>query len=335
VPDARVAAFRARLNKNLKRLARWRRESEGWATCFRAFDRDMPELPLAVDVFSGHATDGMSRLALNVIAWAPRHGGGQPFGALVSACADAAAEDVAAALGTGQPPAAVTGHTHRFVQIREPGVGGELSADDVDESTVALTVREGPARLLVRLGARRDPGLFLDHRVTRRLVAEAAKGKDVLNLFAYTASFSVQAGLAGARQTTSVDLSVSTCRWAEANLRNNGLDGDHRVVVGDALDLESLDVDDADVIVIDPPSFSKSRRSHGDFDVQRDHAHVLGQALRRLRRKGEIWFSCNRRGFTLTRDALPVDVVVDDLTAATTPPDFRRAPHACFRLRRA
>jgi 23S rRNA (guanine2445-N2)-methyltransferase / 23S rRNA (guanine2069-N7)-methyltransferase len=134
-----------------------------------------------------------------------------------------------------------------------------------------------------------------------------------------------------------VDLSVSTCRWAEENLRENALHGPaHRVLQADVLAF--LDDDDDndrwDVVVIDPPSFSKSRRAVGTFDVQRDHPALIAQAARRLTPGGEIWFSCNRRDFTLTRDALPTGFVVDDVTAATTPPDFRGTPHWCFRLHR-
>ena len=134
--------------------------------------------------------------------------------------------------------------------------------------------------------------------------------------------------------TLSVDLSAATVRWAEENLRENGLTAPaHRVVQADVLAF--LDDDDSlwDVIVIDPPSFSKSRRAVGTFDVQRDHPALLMKAAARLRSGGEIWFSCNRRDFRLAHEALNSRFVVDDMTAATTPPDFRGAPHVCFRLR--
>lgn len=314
---ALVTMFGARVKKNVARLAPWRRR-EG-VSCYRAYDRDIPELPLAVDVF----VDDDSGLAhVLVTAWAPRHGGGQAFAALVEACAVSAAAVVDAA--------------DRFVvQVREPGPGGELTHDELEASRFELTVREGRGRFKLRLGARRDPGLFLDHRPTRARVADVVVGRRLLNLFAYTGSFSVQAALAGAAATLSVDLSVSTCRWAEENLALNALHGPaHRVLQADVLAF--LDDDDArwDVIVIDPPSFSKSRRAAGTFDVQRDHPVLIAQAARRLTAGGEIWFSCNRRDFTLSREALPAGVVVDDMTGATTPPDFRGAPHWCFRLHR-
>ena len=314
---ALVTMFSARVKKNVGRLAPWRRRER--ISCYRAYDRDIPELPLAVDVF----VDDDSGLAYVLqTAWAPRHGGGVAFAALVEACGAAAA--------------AVVDAGDRFVtQIREPGPGGELAHDELEASRWEFTAREGAARFRLRLGARRDPGLFLDHRATRAHVATHIKGRRLLNLFAYTGSFSVQAALAGAAATLSVDLSVSTCRWAEENLTLNGLSGPaHRVQQADVLSF--LDDDDGrwDVIVIDPPSFSKSRRAAGTFDVQRDHPALIARAARRLSTGGEIWFSCNRRDFILARDALPAGFVVDDMTGPTTPPDFRGTPHWCFRLHR-
>lgn len=318
--DAQKAALppmlAARLKKNIARLTSWRRRES--VTCYRAYDRDMPELPFAVDVFT---EAGTGQTFVMLTAWAPRHGGGSTFLELAEACAAVAADVV----GAGD---------RVVVQVREPGPGGELAHDEVEASRFEVVVEEGRGRFHLRLGARRDPGLFLDHRPTRKMVADVVTGRRLLNLFAYTGSFSVQAGLAGAVATLSVDLSASTCRWAEANLAENGLKGPaHRVLQADVLTF--LDDDDGfwDVIVIDPPSFSKSRRVAGTFDVQRDHPTLIARAAARLRSGGEIWFSCNRRDFELNRAALPTSFVVDDMTAATTPPDFRGAPHVCFRLR--
>lgn len=311
------AMLAGRLKKNLTRLGPWLKKSG--VTCFRAYDRDIPELPLAVDVYG--AEDG--QVFLMIIAWSPKHGGGAAFEAMVDACADVAAEAL---------------HTPRanvVVQFREPGRGGELEATEVEQSSHSPVVREGRARFRLQLGARRDPGLFLDHRPTRSLVADVVKGRRLLNLFAYTGSFSVQAGLAGAASTLSVDLSVSTCRWAEENLALNNLRGPgHRVVVADALGFLDDESSVWDVIVVDPPSFSKSRRTARTFDVQRDHGALIAAALARLAPGGEIIFSCNRRDFRFEPGTLSSSIVVDDLTAVTTPPDFRGVPHHCFRIRR-
>jgi 23S rRNA (guanine2445-N2)-methyltransferase / 23S rRNA (guanine2069-N7)-methyltransferase len=313
---ALVSSWQARVKKNITRLAPWRRR-EG-VSCFRAYDRDTPELPFAVDVF---VDDDRGLPFVLLYAWAPKHGGGQGFIELAETCARLAAAELGA-------------DDRVIVSLREPGPGGELLHDELDTSRLDLWVREGPARFRVRLGARRDPGLFLDHRTTRARVAAVAVGRRVLNLFAFTGSFSVQAALAGAAATVSVDLSASTCRWARENIEGNGLDpARHRVVQHDALTfLDDDDGDRWDVIVIDPPSFSKSRRASHTFDVQRDHPALIALALRRLATGGEVWFSCNRRDFVLARDRLPAGLVVDDLTEATTPPDFRGRPHSCVRL---
>lgn len=314
---ALLTLWEARLTKNMVRLEAWRRR-EG-VSCYRVYDRDTPELPLAVDVFVDDDS-GLPVIVLN--AWAPKHGGGQAFAALVEHCARSAARMLDA-------------DDRYVVQLREPGPGGELLHDELETSRFEFWAREGKARFRLRVGARRDPGLFLDHRVTRARVAAVASGRRLLNLFAYTGSFSVHAALAGAAATVSVDLSASTCRWASENIRANGLDPSvHRVVQHDALAF--LDDDDGrwDVIVIDPPSFSKSRRTRQTFDVQRDHPSLVAQALGRLSEGGELWFSCNRRDFALAIDRIPEGFVVDDLSNATTPPDFRGRPHTCIRLRR-
>ena len=318
--DPRVAMFLGRLQKNETRLLPWRRRER--VDCYRAYDKDIPELPLAVDVFRGD-----DDAALMVTGWAPRHGGGLAFTQLVTACGLAAAELL------GVSPEAI------FTQVREPGRGGELDADDVDASAREITVNEGGGRFLLRVGARRDPGLFLDHRSTRKFVADDVKGRRLLNLFAYTGSFSVLAGLAGAKSTLSVDLSLATCRWAETNLQRNGLTGPaHQVIATDALaflDDADDDVGPFDVIVIDPPSFSKSRRANTTFEVQRDHPRLITSALARLALGGVIWFSCNLREFRFEDDRFEKHAIdVDNVTTKTTPPDFRGTPHHCFRIQK-
>jgi 23S rRNA G2069 N7-methylase RlmK/C1962 C5-methylase RlmI len=309
----RAALLRNRMTKNFARLAAWRKR-EG-ITCFRAYDRDIPEVPLAVDVFEGE--DGRRRAS--VVAFAPRHGGGAGFTRELEGYADA----IGAVAGVAR--------ADLHLQVREREAGGTVDADAADASADEFFVREGPARFLVRLGARRDPGLFLDHRTTRRLVADEARGRSLLNLFAYTGSFSVHAGLAGAAATTSVDLSASTTRWAATNLEANGLIGPHHRVVAD--DVFAFLQDDAgryDLIVLDPPSVSKSRRATRSLDVQRDHPWLIDRCVARLAPGGALWFSTNLRGFAIA--PLPAHVVVDDVTERTRCADFHALAHRCFRI---
>ena len=309
----RATALRNRLTKNLARLQAWRKRDA--VTCFRAYDRDIPEVPLAIDVYEGE--DGARRL--QIVAFAPRHGGGATFDRVIDELAVVAGDVLGAA------------PEHRFVQLRDRERGGAIEAEDAAASVASFFVREGAARFLVRLGARRDPGLFLDHRTTRRLVADDAVGRSVLNLFAYTGSFSVHAALRGARSTTAVDLSASTVRWATENLEANAIDpGAHRVIAADVFGF--LDDDDGryDVIVLDPPSVSRSRRAARDLDIQRDHPALIDRCIARLRSGGTLWFSTNLQTFALA--PLPRSLVVDEVTSSTVPPDFRERPHRCFRI---
>jgi 23S rRNA (guanine2445-N2)-methyltransferase / 23S rRNA (guanine2069-N7)-methyltransferase len=311
----RTTLLRNRLTKNVARLAGWRKR-EG-VTCFRAYDRDIPELPLAIDLFEGE--DGRRRAQM--IAFAPRHGGGAAFTSELTRLAGVVGE----VLGVASDDV--------HLQVRERERGGTQDADDAAQSADSFFVREGSARFLVRLGARRDPGLFLDHRLTRRLVADEVRGRSLLNLFAYTASFSVHAARAGAASTTSVDLSASTTRWAAENLVANGIEGPrHRVLAGDVFAFLDDDRDRYDVIVCDPPSVSKSRRATRDLDVQRDHPWLIDRCAARLAAGGALWFSTNLRDFRLA--PLPPGLVVDDVTERTRSPDFHALAHRCFRISR-
>lgn len=286
------AAFENRLQKNLARLRRLK------LPCFRVYDRDLPDVPLALDLYEDH---------LHAIVFEPRHGIEQ---ARVDAWMTAATR--------------VTGIAAPAVKRR--GRGDER--DKLADTGARFIAREGGLRFWVNLTDYADTGLFLDHRVTRDLVRREAAGKRVLNLFAYTGAFSVYAAAGGAHSTVSVDLSPTYARWAEDNLALNGFTGD--VVVADALAWLAHTRERFDVIVLDPPTVSKSKRAE-PFEIQRDHERVIASACARLTEGGVIFFSTNFQQFALG------DVkasFVDEITAKTVPPDFSRRPpiHRAWRI---
>jgi 23S rRNA G2069 N7-methylase RlmK/C1962 C5-methylase RlmI len=185
-------------------------------------------------------------------------------------------------------------------------------------------VHEGGQKFRVNLGDYVDTGLFLDHRITRARVA-AEPGTSLLNLFAYTGAFSVHAAAAG-KATTSVDLSNTYTEWARANLELNGLRGE--IIVGDVREF----LTDArrggrrwDIAIVDPPTFSNSKRMDYTWDLQRDHALLLDDVAAVA---DIIWFSTNRQRFKLEYER----GVITDETRATTPPDFRGKPHRSYRI---
>ncbi|MBT8496447.1 MAG: class I SAM-dependent methyltransferase, partial [Deltaproteobacteria bacterium] len=178
---------------------------------------------------------------------------------------------------------------------------------------------------------------FLDHRPTRKRVAAEASGKDVLNLFCYTGAFTVYAAAGGARSSLSIDLSKTYTRWAQDNLELNQLSGSsHRVEQRDVLAWLGKDGgQDFDLAIVDPPTFSNSKRMDRAFDIDKDHPWLLERAVARLRPGGVCYFSTNYRRFKLADDLDLGSATIDDISQASVPPDFRnRRIHRCFRIAR-
>ena len=190
-------------------------------------------------------------------------------------------------------------------------------------------VNEYGAKLWVNLTDYLDTGLFLDHRLTRKMVGEMAKGKTFLNLFAYTGSATVHAALHGAKATTTVDMSNTYLNWAEQNLELNNLLGkNHRLFQADCLQWLAECRERFELIFVDPPTFSNSKRMDESWDVQRDHIKLLTQLKRILTNDGTIVFSNNKRGFKMDFDALAeLGLTAENISKKTLPLDFERNPH--------
>jgi 23S rRNA (cytosine1962-C5)-methyltransferase len=298
-----------RVAKNAKHLGKWAKREH--VTCFRVYDRDIPEIPITVDTYEG-------ALVINDYRAADRGGGDEWLDEMAAAAK--------AALGApGDRPAEL------FVKQRERLVGrreGHQYERLGEDPTAWRTVHEGGHAFRVNLADYLDTGLFLDHRITRARVA-AEPAKTMLNLFAYTGSFSVYAAAAG-MQTTSVDMSRTYVEWAGENLALNKLAGelvqsDVREFLRDA----RLARRHWDLAVVDPPTFSNSKRMDYTWDIQRDHAALLDDVAAVA---GVIWFSTNRRRFTLEWAGPGAEI--RDETRATLPPDFRdQRVHHAFRIR--
>ena len=199
-------------------------------------------------------------------------------------------------------------------------------------------VTEYGAKFLVNLRDYLDTGLFLDHRLTRRLIQQQAKGKNVLNLFAYTGSASVHAAIGGASSVTTVDMSNTYLDWAKRNFSVNGLTGkQYQFEQADCLQWLSRCRNQFDLIFVDPPTFSNSKRMEDTWDVQRDHVKLLTMISKLVAPNGKVIFSNNKRRFKLDYDALQTaGWQVKDTSAASLPEDFKRNPHihVCFELTR-
>jgi len=308
-----------RLRKNLRTTRAWR-EREG-VTCFRAYDADIPEHAAAIDVYA--EADDPASTWLHVQEYAA------PADIPEAVARRRLNELLAAAREVFALP-----RERVALKTRAIGKGGSKYAGGFERRGEFIVVREGLARLRVNLFDYLDTGLFLDHRPLRLRLHEEARDTRFLNLFGYTGAATVHAALGGARTTTTVDLSATYLEWCAANLQENGFGGArHRLAQADVLQWLRADTGQYDLVFCDPPTFSNSKRA-GDFDIQRTHVELLRLAVARLAPGGVLYFSNNFRRFRLDEAALSAFAAVEDISAATIPPDFARDPriHRCWRL---
>jgi 23S rRNA (guanine2445-N2)-methyltransferase / 23S rRNA (guanine2069-N7)-methyltransferase len=323
--------FANRLRKNAASLGTWARRAG--IACYRVYDADMPEYAFSIDLYQAE----------------PARSGGS--------AADAPAGGRWAYVQEYAPPDSVDKTNARkrreeaLAVIPEVlGLGVEavhlrtrrIQKDGAQYTKLAErgefhTVQEGGLAFLVNFTDYLDTGLFLDHRPTRARLRELARDCRFLNLFAYTGTASVYAAAGGARTTTTVDMSATYLGWARRNLALNGFQdqGRHQLLQEDVLAwLETPGPDRYDLVFLDPPTLSRSKRMTREFDVQRDHVALIRATLRRLAPGGLLVFSNNFRKFKIDRVAL-ADLDVKDVTAATIPKDFARSPriHHCYEIR--
>jgi 23S rRNA (guanine2445-N2)-methyltransferase / 23S rRNA (guanine2069-N7)-methyltransferase len=320
-PGARM--FGNRLAKNLKRLRSWADRAR--VSCYRLYDADMPEYAFAIDLYR---TVEPEETWLYVQEYA----------------APAEIEEEAVRRRRGEVLATLPGVTgvpaERIkVRTRRRTPRGEQYGK-VEEEGRSHTVLEDGLRFLVNFDEYLDTGLFLDHRITRARLRAAAAGRRFLNLFAYTGTATVYAAAGGAAATTSVDLSRTYLDWTERNLEANSGSlkrNAHELIQADCLEWLREDArasERYDLIFLDPPTFSNSKRMQGVLDVERDHPTLIEACMRLLAPDGLLVFSTNAQRFRLD-PALAERHAVRDISAATLPQDFERNPriHRCFEIR--
>ena len=303
--------FANRLQKNIKKIEKWAKQQG--LDAYRLYDADLPEYNVAVDRYGDHIVVQEYAAPKNIDENKARQ-------RLLDA--------VTATLQ-------VTGiETNKLILKVRQKQKGTNQYEKLANKGEYFYVNEYGAQLWVNLTDYLDTGLFLDHRLTRKMLGEMAKGKDFLNLFAYTGSATVHAALGGAKSTTTVDMSNTYLNWAEQNLILNDIEGkQHKLIQADCLQwLEKCDRQ-FDLIFVDPPTFSNSKRMEDSWDVQRDHIKLMRNLKRILRPNGTIVFSNNKRGFKMDFDALDeLGLSAVEISAKTLPLDFERNKqiHNCW-----
>ncbi len=317
-PDIQAEMFANRLRKNQKKLSKWLQQNQIF--CYRLYDADLPEYAVAVDVYQGEKT------WVNVQEYeSPKTIDPQKANQRLTAVM----ADIPHVLGI--PTEQV------FLKIRRK----QKNTDQYEkqaETGQFYSVMEGGCKFWVNFADYLDTGLFLDHRPMRLLLQKQAKGKRFLNLFAYTGAASVHAAVGGATSSLTIDMSNTYIDWAKRNFDLNGISGDHKLLRANCLqwlaEQAGLQVKPQfDLIFLDPPTFSNSKKMEEAFDIQTDHQQLLRNASALLAPDGILYFSTNFRRFKLDLDALQ-DLNIENITAASIQEDFARDAkiHYCWKI---
>lgn len=298
-----------RIRKNLKRLKPWLKQAN--VSCYRVYDADLPEYSAAIDYYEGQ---------IHVQEYAPPktvpiHKSQQRLAEILDAVSD------------------VFDVERNSIALKQRAKqSGKNQYERMDSKDGYFEVTEDQATLKVNLTDYLDTGLFLDHRPIRKWISKQSEGKRVLNLFCYTGVASVQAALGGAKSVTSVDMSSTYLNWASDNFQLNDLNGNHYQFIRDnCVEWLKNTSGEFDIIFMDPPSFSNSKKMEGVLDIQRDHVSLIQDAMKLLSPEGILIFSNNLRSFKLNEDELQ-DVAIRDVTLKTIPKDFERRKniHSCW-----
>jgi 23S rRNA (cytosine1962-C5)-methyltransferase len=315
IPPEKATMFRNRLTKVFRHINKAARRQD--TSCYRIYDHDLPEFPFCIEKYEDW---------LYVAEYRRNHH-------MEETEHEQWLEESKIIIGeiTGVPASRIVLRTRQRKSNRQD------QYQKLDAEQQFIIAREQGLEFKINLTDYLDTGLFLDHRITRELVREQSKGRKILNLFCYTGSFSVYAAAGDAAEVVSVDLSKTYLKWATENMELNGFQDPVRYIYRqeDVKQwLQTLPTAYFDLVIMDPPTFSNSKRMDDFLDIQRDHPALINQAMAALKAGGTLYFSTNFSRFQLQAELL-TDCSVKDITRATTPFDFRdKLNRYCFLIRK-
>ncbi|MGF1741481.1 bifunctional 23S rRNA (guanine(2069)-N(7))-methyltransferase RlmK/23S rRNA (guanine(2445)-N(2))-methyltransferase RlmL [Vibrio profundum] len=298
--------FSNRLKKNMAKIGKWAKKEQ--LDCYRVYDADLPNYNVAIDCYQDHLVIQEYAAPKDI----PEEKAKRRLTDIIRAAIKVMGVDA----------------NKVVLKVREKQKGRSQYQKQSSESQT-IEVNEYGVKLITNLYDYLDTGLFLDHKLTRRMLGQMSAGKDFLNLFAYTGSATVHAACGGAKSTTTVDMSNTYLDWAKENMQLNGQVGrQHKYEQTDCLQWLENCTDQYDLIFIDPPTFSNSKRMDKTFDVQRDHIDLLKNLKRMLKEGGTIVFSNNKRHFKMDFEQLAeLNLEADNISSKTLPLDFSRNKH--------
>jgi 23S rRNA (guanine2069-N7)-methyltransferase / 23S rRNA (guanine2445-N2)-methyltransferase len=319
-PDNLAEMFGNRLRKNVKKLSKWVKQNQ--VHCYRLYDADLPEYAVAVDVYQGDMTWVNVQEYESPKTIDPAKANQRLAGAMA---------EIPKVLGISPDQV--------FLKIRRKQKNTDQYEKQGDSGRFHV-IEEGGCKFWVNFEDYLDTGLFLDHRPIRLLIQQQAQGKRFLNLFAYTGSVSVHAAMGGASSSVTVDMSNTYLDWAKRNFTLNGITGDHKLLRANCLSWLAEQAaakprPQFDLIFLDPPTFSNSKKMDEAFDIQSNHVPLLKNAASLLAPGGILYFSTNFRRFKMDSSAL-ADLKIEDISVSTIPEDFARDQkiHYCWKISR-
>ncbi len=309
--DDKFIMFRNRLEKVFRHLGKQAKKLA--VSCYRIYDHDLPEFPFCIEIYDQN---------IYIAEYRRRHGMNEEEH-----------EDWMEKSITVIREILKVKNENIFLKLRQRKPGRLGQYQKTEEKKKEFIVEENGLKFIVNLSDYLDTGLFLDHRMTRAKVKAEAKEKKVLNLFSYTGTFSVYAAAGGAKEVVTVDLSKTYLGWAQRNMQLNGFSDlvTYKFIQADVLKyLGTIPKNSFDLIILDPPTFSNSKRMEDVLDIQRDHVDLINNCLRLLHSGGKIYFSTNYRKFILDGKAIS-SAVIKDITRQTSPFDFQgRINRVCY-----
>lgn len=322
--------FENRLTKRFKHLKKWAKRSNVF--CYRLYDKDIPEIPLVVDVYEHSETE---ECFLQIALYErPYEKSEEEESQWLESMKFAAARSL------------LINPDNIIFKVRRKQKG-ENQYEKNNDTSLTFTVKEQGQIFKVNLSSYLDTGLFFDHRPLRQMIRSSCQQKDVLNLFCYTGSFSVYAAQGKAKSVDSVDLSKTYLAWAEENFKLNGFDlknnqEKYRFINKDVFTFlqESIDSKEKlyDIIVLDPPTFSNSKKTENLLDINKDWPKFVSLCLKLLKPYGVLYFSTNSRRLNFSAEELYTvyenSVSIVDITDKTIPEDFRNKKiHRCWEIK--
>lgn len=311
--DEKIIMFRNRLTKVFRHLSKQAKRLG--ISCYRVYDHDLPEFPFCIEFYEDN---------LYVAEYKRRHGMTEEKH---EGWIEKSLEIMTEVLSVSKD--------NIFLKLRQRKPGRLGQYQKYDEIKHEFIIGEDQLKFIVNLSDYLDTGLFLDHRTTRQMLKEQSAGKKVLNLFAYTGSFSVYAAAGGAAEVVTVDLSNTYLKWAQKNMQlNDFMDPSrYQFLQADVKQyLKTITPSYFDIIIMDPPTFSNSKRMDDFLDIQRDHVELINDCLSGLTPGGVLFFSTNFRKFIFDTAKIKASAI-KDITKASSSFDFEgKNSRLCYHI---